>query len=233
MVNFESPYYPYEKIQTWTNTLVGAEDIPHQLIMYLLDLPDSSGYVPIDDNSRPRVRLAKYLWYDESDPLAQPLPTQEQKLSMLYNGKNATLSTQEDRIKHPKGYRIMAQNYTRPSELEARVMLKCYMARVIPKEGNRTMLGIDFETSVNYALDNIMKGYTYSRMYAIFQCLVEALHGVNISGIGTVYFDKRMHGDCGYTLYHTEGDDLYSDTFMAIEWQETAPPEIVQSYNYY
>lgn len=218
-VSFDNPFYPYEKPTAGFNTLKGAEFIPYQLITYLLDLPDKD-YVPIDDNERPRVRLAKYLWYDEPNPLAQPLPTPKEKLSMLYSGENAMLPTDEDKKNHPKGYRLMAQNYTEPSELDARVMLKCYMAREIARNDYKTVLGIDFEVSVNYALDNVTKTMVYSRMFAIHQCIVESLHGVNIAGIGTVHYNKSVHGDCGFTLYHTEGTTIYSDTFMAIEWQE-------------
>ena len=69
-VGFESPYYPYEKVQTGFNTLRGAEEIPAKILRYLLDLPDWKGYQPVDDNSRPRVRLAKYLYYDDANPLS-------------------------------------------------------------------------------------------------------------------------------------------------------------------
>ena len=226
-VPFDSPYYPYEKVVTGANSLCGIEYIPVKIVRYLLDLPDASGYVPVDDNSRPRVRLIKYLYYDEPNPLAKPLPTPEQKLSLLYDGNNAMLTTEEDKKNHPKGYRIYAQNYDEPSQLTAKAMLRCYMARQIPRSDFKTVLGIDFMVAVNYALDNNMKTEVYSRMYAIHQCLVEALHGVNIDGIGTVHYNKTVHGDCGFTLYHDEGTNIYSDTFMAIDWQETTTEETI------
>ena len=40
---FDSPYYPYEKVQTGFNTLRGAEEIPAKILRYLLDLPDWKG----------------------------------------------------------------------------------------------------------------------------------------------------------------------------------------------
>lgn len=230
MVDFNSPYYPYEKPQTGFNTLKGAEMIPHQLLMYLLDLPDKHGYVPVDDNSRPRVRLIKYIYYDDSNPLSKPLPTPEQKLSLIYDGKNIALDTSEDKINHPVKYRLYGQQYEEPSELDARTMLRCYMGRAIPRSDMKTMLGVDFSCIVNYALDNIVGTGVYSRMYAIHQCLVEALHGVNLSGIGTIYYNKAMHGDCGYTVFHSEGVQIYGDTFMAIEWQETTTDDIIQEW---
>lgn len=232
MVDFNSPYYPYEKINNF-NTLKGAEEIPSQILMYLLDLPDKNGYEPVDDNSRPRVRLIKYLYYDEPNPLAKPLPTPEQKLSLVYSGDVVSPNTEEERAKHPKGYRIMMQNYTMPSELDARVQLKAWMARAIPRNDFKTILGINFEISLNYAMDNTMKTVEYSKMYSIFQCIVEALHGVNINGVGTVQFNKAVHGDCGYTLYHTEGTSIYGNVFMAIEWEDSQTDPYVKPFEEY
>ena len=230
-VSFDSPYYPYERNTSgYFNTLKGAEFIPYQVLMYLLDLPDKYGYEPVDDNERPRVRLIKYLYYDDSNPLAQPLPTPEQKLSLVYNGENAQLDGDEDKINHPVGYRILPQGYTMPSELNARALLKCHMAREIPRSDFKTILGINFDITLNYALDNITRTKAYSRMYAMHQCIVEALHGLNMAGIGTIHYNKTVHGDCGYTLYHSEGTQIYSDTFLAIEWQETTTPEVVKAF---
>lgn len=229
-VSFDSPYYPYEKVGGGYNTLKGAEDIPYQILMYLLDLPDKTGYVPVDDNSRPRVRLIKYLYYDEPNPLAQPLPTPEQKLSLVYNGENAQLTTDEDFKNHPKGYRIFGQQYEMPSQTHAKTTLRCFMAREIPRSDYKTILGVNFSCIINYGLDNILRTNVYSRMYAIHQCLVEALHGVNISGIGVAYYNKSIHGDSGYTLFHDEGTNIYSDTFMAIEWQETTTDETIHDW---
>ena len=221
MVDFSSPYYPYEKVQTGFNSLRGAEKIPNQIITYLLDLPDANGYEPVDDNSRPRVRLIKYIYYDEPNPLSKPLPTPEQKLSLLYDGMNPDINTDEDKETHPKSYRIFGQQYELQSPIEAKTILRCFMAREIARSANKTILGLNFETVVNYALDSNVKTDVYSRMYAIHQCLIEALNGVNIAGIGTIAYSKSLHGDCGYTLYHTEGNDIYGDTFFGIDWQET------------
>ena len=228
MVDFNSPYYPFEKVVTGANGLKGAENIPNTILKYLLDLPDKNGYVPKDDNSRPRVRLIKYIYYDEPNPLAKPLPTPEQKLSLLYDGMNPDINTDEDKLNHPVSYRIFGQQYELQSPTEAKTILRCFMAREIARSQNKTILGLNFETIVDYALDSNVKTEVYSRMYAIHQCLVEALNGVNIAGIGTIAYSKQIHGDSGYTLYHTEGNFLYGDTFFGIDWQETTTDEVIQ-----
>lgn len=232
MVDFSSPYYPYEKVQTGYNTLKGADLIPGKLIQYLLDLPDKNGYEPIDDNTRPRVRLAKYLWYDDGNPLAKPLPTPAEKLSMLFNGDNAELTTAEDKTKHPKGYRVFGQQYWMQVNQNAKSILKCYMGRAIPRTDFRTVLGVKFQFDINYALDSVMHTDQFSKSYAVFQAVIEALHGVNIAGVGTLCFNKTMHGDCGYTVYHQEGNSIYSDWTMAIEWQESEEP-VNKIFGYY
>lgn len=230
MVDFNSPYYPYEKVHTGANTLKGAELIPGQIIRYLLDLPDRYGYEPVDDNERPRVRLIKYIYYDDPNPLSKPLPTKEQKLSLLYDGSNPDINTDEDKKNHPQRYRIFGQQYELQSPTQAKTMLRCFLAREIPRTEEKTILGLNFETIVSYALEGNMTTNVYSRMYAIHQCLVEALNGVNIAGIGVVRYSKGNHGDAGRTLYHTEGNDVYQDSFFSIDWQETTTPEFVTSY---
>ena len=229
MVDFSSPYYPYEKVMSF-NTLRGAELIPNQIIRYLLDLPDANGYEPVDDNSRPRVRLIKYIYYDEPNPLSKPLPTPEQKLSLLYDGMNPDINTDEDKENHPKSYRIFGQQYELQSPIEAKTMLRCFMGREIPRSANKTILGLAFETIVWYPLDSNVKTEVYSRLYAIHQCLVEALNGVNIAGIGTIAYSKSIHGDCGFTRYHTEGGAGYGDSFFGIDWQETTTEEIIMDW---
>ncbi len=229
--NFNNPYYPYEKVQIGYNTLKGAELIPQKLLTYLLDLPDKYGYEPVDDNDRARVRFIKYLYYDEANPLAKPLPTREQKLSLLYDGSNPAITTEEDKRRHPKGYRLFGQNYTKPTEVSANTIVKCYMGRIIPRDDYKTMLGIVFEIVTNYALIDSVKTTVANRNYAIMQCIVEALHGVDLTGIGTVYFSKPAHGDSGMTLYHDEGDSSYVTLFMAIEWRESEyPNNVVQDW---
>lgn len=225
MVGFDSPFYPFERVDTGFNTLKGADLIPGKLITYLMDLPDANGYMPIDDNERPRVRLAKYLWYDEPNPLSKPLPTPQEKLSMLFTGENAELTTQEDKEKHPKGYRIYGQPYWLATSTQAKTLLKIYMGRVIPRSDFKSILGVKFQLDINYALDSLMKTEQFSKSYAIFQAVIESLHGVNITGVGTMYFNKTIHGDCGYSVYHQEGISTYADWTMAIEWQESTYPD--------
>ena len=104
LVSVDSPTYPYERVAEFPRMEMAAE-IPLIVCRYLMDLP-MPGYTPKDDNAYPRCRLMKRLWYDDGDPLANPLPTPQQKLSILFDGQHPTLNTTEEQAAHPKGYRL-------------------------------------------------------------------------------------------------------------------------------
>lgn len=220
-VDFNSQYYPYEKVQTGYNTMKGAEYIPLKILLYLMDMADKEGYVPIDDNERARVRLMKYLYYDGANPLANALPTDAQKRSMLFDGANPVLDKDSEKAKHPVGYRLYPVEYWQQAELLAKTVLKCYIGRVVPVSPFREEIGIVFEIITNYALDNTTKTTAYSKTYAMECALIEALHGVNIAGVGVINFDRRIHGDAGSRPAHDNGVHIYRIVNMSLSWQET------------
>lgn len=223
-VSFNSPYYPYEKVQTGYSTMLGTEKIPIKLVKYLLDLPDQSGYVPKDDNSRPRVRLAKYLWYDGANPLGNPLPTPTEKLSMLFDGGNPVIDTDEMKKKHPKGYRFYPLKLWLPSQVRAKTIVKCYMGRTTNADEYHSSLGIAFEIWCNTNLQNNTKTDAYDRAYAIEQCITEALHGVNIAGIGVVDFGRYTNLENGSReVYDETGTNTGRRLHMSISWAESDP----------
>lgn len=227
-VDFRSPYYPYERVQQGFLTMHGAEEIPLKILSYLLDLPDRNGYQPTDDNDRPRVRLAKYLWYDGEKPLAQALPTPAEKLSMLFDGNNPVLNTDEEKEKHPKGYRLFAQAYVGQSELTAGSTVKLYLGRTIPKTPFQAQIGLTFEIMVNSNQENTTRTDAYSRAYNIEQSIIESLHGVNITGVGVISYSRQVHSDNGTRVLHDEGTHVGRELRMSISWAESdmQPPTV-------
>lgn len=219
-VPFESDTYPYERVMSGYNRMDGAEEIPMKIVRYLLDLPDSDGYSPVDDNSRPRVRIAKYLWHEGENPLGKPLPTPQEKLSLLFDGENPELNTDEQKLKHPKGYRVFPQIYWGPTELTAQVILKCYMARTVPNTDFDARLGIYFQILVNSNLETTTRTDAYSRAYAIETDIISALHGVNITGVGTVMWSRRNHIDDGSSPLHDNGTHVGRQLHMSLQWMD-------------
>lgn len=229
-VSFNSDTYPYERVLTGVNRMEGAEKIPLQIIRYLLDLPDAAGYEPVDDNSRPRVRIAKYLWYEGQNPLGQPLPTPEQKLSILYDGEEPDINTAEQKERHPKGYRIFPQVYWGQAELDAQVVLKCYIGRVFTPTQYLSRIGLVFEILVNSNLENTTRTDAYSRAWNIECAIVSALNGVNIAGVGTVRNDRPSHIDNGSGVLHDNGTHVGRILYMSIDWMDGAHECTVDGY---
>lgn len=222
MSDFSSPYYPYEKVQTGFSTLKGSEELTHKILMYLLDLPDKNGYVPVDDNERPRVRFAKYVWYDGARPLAQPLPTPEQKLSLVFDGDDPVTNTDEQKEKHPKGYRLYWQVFWGQTQTEAKTVVKCYLGRSIPSSAHTAQIGITFEIMCNTNQETTTRTDAYERAYDIEQCIIEALNGINIGGVGVVSFSRLDHADCGSKAINDRSGTIVGRQLnMAISWADS------------
>ena len=224
MQPFSSDTYPYERVQPGYTSFFGAQFIPLKILRYLLDLPDSKGYMPADDNSRARVRLAKYLWHDGENPLAEALPTPEEKLSLLYDGNRPSFDTEEMKTRHPKGYRLYAQEFWGQTQTDAQTTVKCYMGRVVPKDELSAYIGLTFEILCNSNQETNTKTDAYARSYNIEQCIIEALHGVNIAGVGTVELSRYAHADNGSRPIRDQGTNVGRELHLSILWMESGMP---------
>lgn len=220
-LDFSNPWYPYDRPEPGALRYRGISQIPGKIIRYLLDLPDANGYVPIDDNERPRVRLMKLLWHDGARPLEQALPTPEQKKSLLWTGDQPAPNTDEAKTKHPKGYRIFSQSFWLPADFKAGSFLKVYEGRILPYSKYQAEIGINFEIGVNYAQDANMKTTAYSRVTQMEEALLDALHMVNIDGVGGMNFDRREHMDDGSHPWHDDGTNLGRTLTLSITWAES------------
>lgn len=220
-VSFDSPYYPYVREQEGFNSFDGAEEIPLKILLYLMDMADGSGYEPQDDNNRPRVRLMKYLWHDGAAPLDGELPTDAEKRSMLFDGAQPDINTDEQMQQHPRGYRLYAQPYWLPAQQDAKTVLKCYIGKVTPVSPFMAAIGLTFEIAINYGQETNTRSDAYSRAYAMECALITALNGVNIAGVGTVMFSRAAHMDAGSRIYHDEGSHIYRVVNLSVNWMES------------
>ena len=222
-----SPYYPYRRVIK-ANQLVGAELIPYKILMYLLDLPDAYGYTPPDDNDYPRCRLNKYLWYDGANPLAQPLPTPQEKRSMLFSPEQPDINTDEQKAAHPKGYRLFAQRIIGQSNIEAKTMLKIYPGRVLDTNDFRTVIGMQAETWSDVNLITNTKTTAYDRVWAIEQCLREALSGVDIAGVGSIHFSRQDGSFNGSEILYTDSTMAGRMLYFSLAWSDSQSGGIPQ-----
>ena len=222
-VSMNSDTYPYERVQPGYLRFIGADEIPLKVITYLLDLPDANGYIPMDDNARARVRLAKYLWHEGANPLSKPLPTPQEKLSLVFDGDHPDLNTDEEKAKHPKGYRLFPQVYWYPTELDAKIILKCFIGRVYAVSDYRATIGLTFEILVNSNLEATTRSDAYSRAYAVECALIEALNGVNIAGVGAISISRPSHIENGSYTLHDNGTHVGRSLHLSIDWMEGNP----------
>ena len=230
IVSTDSPFYPYAKVQTGFAPQNGAAEIPTLICRYLMDLP-LPGYTPPDNNNFPRVRLMKRLWYDVENPLNNPVPSPQEKLSMLYDGDDPALDTDEKQARHPQGYRIFPIEYWLPSQLEAKASIKCYIGREIPVDEYTQEIGLIFDIFINANLDGGMGVGGLSKSYAMEKDIVAALHGVNITGIGTVSYNRMTHGDAGSRpMYDESGINVGRRLTMSIRYSSGSAEGVVDNY---
>ncbi|WP_298021008.1 hypothetical protein [uncultured Dysosmobacter sp.] len=206
-----SPTYPYERTIE-APRLRGVENVPRKLVQYLMDLP-LPGYVPPDDNAYPRCRLMKYLFWDTADPLRELAPTTEEKLSILFDPKNAA------RPPTKRGYRLYPQSYVAQSQTDAQTRLLVYMGRTTPVNTHNIALAVHFDILTSVSSEQTA-GAAMSRVFAMEQCVIEALNGVNIDGMGTVYFNRQAHGDCGSLAVGDRGTNIGRALVMGLSWME-------------
>ena len=227
-VDFASPTYPYRRVIA-SNTLHGAELIPYKILMYLLDMPDSNGYTPPTSNDYPRVRLMRYIWNDGPRPLDGALPTPQERLSMLFNGDEPDINTDEQIARHPKGYRLFPQRNIAQSIIEAKTMIKVYPGRILDDTDFRTILGFQMEiwANPNYATNT--KTTALDRTFDIEQCVREALAGVDVGGVGTIRFSRQASSYNGSEILYSDSGMNGRMLYFSTSWSEGGG-EIIKTY---
>lgn len=186
----DNPYFPYQKVGDYA-TLPDAETLLKKTVDYLLDLP-MKGYTPPEDTSTPRSRLIRLLYYDVPHPLDQPLPTPQQKISIVFDPESPDIPPDKE-----KGYRIYPMIYPIQAESQGRTTLKIFMSYAKPRSVFRVDQAIGFEVLTNTAYEGNEAGTSLSRTYQICVEIIRALHGVNMAGIGGWYYDRTQNTECG------------------------------------
>ena len=217
MANPNSQWYPYNKVQEGFFDLSDADEIPRKIMDYLLDMPDGV-YTPKDDNKYPRSRMWKYLYYDGARPTDNPLPTPAQKKSVLFNPEAAEKPPTE------KGYRLIPQIYIKPAQENAQTRIYCYMGRMIAESDFKVQLSVVFDIWTHYIQESNTKlNEAYSRVGAISQAIMQAFHGVNMAGVGTFYYNRSKHPDCGEDLLSDKDSNVGRRLVLGLEIESITP----------
>lgn len=213
-----NPYYPYQKIADYT-TLPDAETLLKKIVDYLLDLP-MKGYTPPQDTSTPRSRLIRLLYYDVAHPLEQPLPTPQQKLSIVFDPESPDVPPDKD-----KGYRVYPMIYPIQAQSEGQTTLKIFMGWAKPNDMFRVEQSVEFQVLTNTAYENNQKTVSLSRTYQICLEILRALNGVNMDGVGAFYFNRRIHTECGLEPIADKSQNVGYRLTMALTYMGSADGE--------
>lgn len=206
-----SPYYPYNKVFSSYLNLSEAQTLLRKICDYIIDAP-MGDYTPIDNNEYPRCRLWKYLYYDDERPLSKALPTIQEKMSVLFN------PAKPEEAPTDKGYRLIPQVFIDPSQEIAQTRLMFTTGRTVPSDNPfKASLSITFYIWTNQSYESNTKDGGLSRSQSIELALIDAFNGVNMAGIGTFYFDRRKHSDCGSNVIYDRDTNVGRRVTMALE----------------
>ena len=214
-VDVNSPWFPYIKVQEGYYDLSDTVTLPRKICDYLIDAPQGA-YAPADNNKNPRVRLWKYLYYDTPEPLNNVLPNIREKMSVVFNPE------QPETPPTDKGYRLIPQIYVPQAQLSGQTRLYVYLGRTVPlNDENRIAIAITFRIWTHYTYESNTKTDEYSRAFAIEQALIQALHGVNMAGVGTFSFSKFLHPDCGSNVMFDGQTNVGRELTIALQVNTT------------
>lgn len=211
----ENKYYPYGKVQSSYINMEQMSGISKKVCDYLIDAPTAE-YDPKDDNSYPRCRFWKYLFYDGAAPLKQPLPSIIEKMSVLFDPKNPENPPTE------KGYRLIPQVFIKPAQTDGQTQVYFYIGRTVPSSDDfKVSVAVNFIIWTHYRYEANMQTEVLSRISGIEQAIIEALHGVNMTGIGTFYYARSKHPDCGSEELYDGSTNIGRRVTLALELATT------------
>ncbi len=179
-------YSPYEKIYNyWAEPSI--EDVPKKIRDYLLLLPTKDCPEPIISNENPRARLVKYLYYDEPNPLSFALPSVEERLNMIFDPFHPDRPSNTE-----KGYRVFCQSGTAQANTMGQTILRIVMGQSSMQTPFISTWSVNFQILTNYTLE-ANTATAEIRTFAMEQAIIQALHGVNMTGVGTFMLTKSQY----------------------------------------
>lgn len=215
MMSSVTVYSPYEKVYDFFGES-GLDAIPMKLRDYLLCMPSKECPEPILTNDNPRVRFTKYLYYDDPMPLDRPMPTVAERKAIVFDPYFPDQPTE-------KRYRMFTQMAVNQAELEASTICRIVMGKTIPYTPFSATIGVEFVLLSNYATESNTRTTALSRTYSMELCIIEALNGVNIDGVGAFMFSRGVHTDCGSRMIYDEKMNVGRALTLAFEAKGGSP----------
>ena len=92
-----------------------------------------------------------------------------------------------------KGYRVFPMSNTAQANTMGQTILRIVMGQTSWQTPYIATLSVNFQILSNYTLESNTMSTVESRTYAMEQAIIQALHGVNITGVGTFMATKSQY----------------------------------------
>ena len=146
-------------------TCENLPNISYRIIEYLMTSPDAE-------------IIWKLLKYDDADAYSRPNLTLDEKSKLIYNGE-AVLSK----------YNVFFDYMMDDAEDQMKTLLRIYPAEVYPTTRVTGICTVNLEVFTHSKI-NHLSNYT-TRVDVIIQTLLKVLNGVDVGGIGVLFFDNQ------------------------------------------
>ena len=146
-------------------TYENLPNISYRIIEYLMTSPDAE-------------IIWKLLKYDDADAYSRPNLTLEEKSKLIYNGE-AVLSK----------YNVFFDYMMDDAEDQMKTLLRIYPAEVYPTTRVTGICTVNLEVFTHSKI-NHLSNYT-TRVDVIIQTLLKVLNGVDVGGVGVLFFDNQ------------------------------------------
>lgn len=114
--------------------------------------------------------------------------------------------------------------YIKPAQENAQTRIYCFLGRPIAEDDFTMQLSVVFDIWTHYIQESNTKlNEAYSRTWSMLQCLIQAFHGVNMTGVGTFYFNRSKHPDCGAEVLSDKDSNVGYRLTMGITVKSTTP----------
>lgn len=142
----------------------------------------------------------KLLKYTDSDAWKKPDLTRAEKAKMIYDGK----ASQDD-------YNVFLDYFMDESTNKEKSFLRIYPSTIFPTTRTYGICCINLEVFIHSQI-NHLSNYT-TRLDTIIQKLIEILNGVDVEGVGVLYFDANV---TTYNRVITTGEKPYKGKVLTM-----------------
>lgn len=142
----------------------------------------------------------KLLKYSDADAYSRPNLTLEEKRALIYNGQ----AIQSD-------YHVFFDYMMDDAEDDMDTILRVYPADIYPLNRTTGLCTINLEVFAHAKINHLSNYRT--RVDTIIQTLIEVLNGVDIGGVGVMFFDNQSSR---YDKVQTIGQKPYKGKVLSM-----------------